>query len=225
MRRPMIAGVLLACAVAPALGDYWVQYQPLPDAPWPEDQGWERITAYGGAQRSIEDGALVLDSLGSGGIMDYYRAFRPGQIHAEPGHPFVVEWCAAVDYATAAEAFVAVFSDDQWGVGFNMMPDRIYSAYEWPLNAPFTPGLHVFRMTSWDMRSYTLSIDGVDALNGSFADIPWSARISWGDGGQGGVSLSRWQRFGFGIVPEPSGLSLVSLFLACGLRSVCRRRA
>jgi hypothetical protein len=225
MRRQAIVTALLTCVVAPAWGDYWVQYQPQPGAPWPEDQGWERITAYGGAQRSIEDGALVLDSLGSAGIMDYYRAYRPGEIHAEPGRPFVVEWHAQVDYATAAESFIAIFSDDQWGVGFNMMTDRIYSAYEWPLSAPFTAGSHVFRMTSWDMRSYSLAVDGVDTLSGSFSDIPWSSRISWGDGGQGGVSLSRWHWFGFGIVPEPAGLSRVCLILACGLRIVRRRRA
>ncbi len=208
----LLAGGALIGAVVPALGDYWTQYQSRPDAPYPEDQGWERITAYGGALRSIDDlGNLVLDSRGSGGIVDSYTIHAPGTIHADAEHPFVVEWREKVDYTTGTtESGVGIFSDDEWGAGFWIMPDRIYSINEYPANALFEPGWHVFRMTTDDMRSYVLSIDGTPALQGAFIHTYWASDVNWGDGGQGGTSLSHWAYFGFGIVPEP--ISAVTMF-------------
>jgi hypothetical protein len=217
----LVAGSALVGAGVPALGDYWTQYQSRPDAPYPEDQGWQRIIDYGGAQRSIdEDGALVLDSLGSAGIVDYYRVISPGMIHAEPEHPFSMEFRLGVDYANAPEVGVTVWSDDRWDLAIRVSMDRVYSLYEWPMSIPIDPGPHVFRITSSEMRTYVLSIDGVDAMSGSFyyhggGFTP--STVSWGDDAQGPISLSRWGYVGFGVVPEP--ISAMCLGLVLVLRS------
>jgi hypothetical protein len=230
MRKPVaLSVVFVACAVVPAFGDYWTQYQSRPDAPYPEDQGWQRIIApgYGGAQRSIdEDGNLVLDSSGSGGIVDSYRIDAPGMFHADWSHPFVIEWREKVDFTTdPSESDVGLFSDDGWGAGFSITSDRIYSVNEYPASASFAPGWHNFRMTTEDMRSWALSIDNTPALEGSFIESYWASGVGWGDGGQGGVSLTRWAYFGFGIVPEPTTILELSVGLALVLRMSRGQRA
>ncbi len=204
MFKRLCLTAFLACAVTPAFG-YWTQYKPRANAPWPEDQGWERITWYGGAERKIENGALVLDSTASGAIVDYYRMIEPGMIHAQPGRPFMIEWREVVDYGTfVGQSTVTVFSDDEWIVDFWITTDRIYNANNYPEYAPFQAGWHTFRMTTPDMRSWTLSIDGAPSLAGSFLESSWTSEVSWGDGAQGGVSLTRWAYVAFGTGPEPS---------------------
>jgi hypothetical protein len=223
----LCAGSLLIGVVVPVRGDYWTQYQSRPDAPYLENQGWQRVTAYGGSVRSIDDdGNLVLDSRASGGIVDYYRNLAPGMIHADPGHPFALEWRLSVDYSTEpTEISVGVFSDDRWCLGFEITSNRIYDAYAYPAYFEFVPGWHTFRMVSPDMRTYALAIDGVAAMSGHFDyDAYFSPSIvSWGDGGQGGVSLSRWDRSGFGITPEPT--TAMSLGLVLVLRVLRRGQA
>jgi hypothetical protein len=225
MRKPVALSVVFAaCAVAPAFGDYWTQYQSRPDAPYPEDQGWQRIVApgYGGAQRSIDEGGnLVLDSLASRGIVDGYQMMRAGMIHAESAHPFLMEFRMKVDYADSPDESVGIWSDDRWSTAFAIDTGHIYSLDEWPMSAAFDPGWHVFRITSAEMRTYVLSIDGVDAMSGSFTYNAYEqpSVVNWGDGAQGPLSFSRWGYVGFGIVPEPLSVLSMPLGLIMILRA------
>jgi hypothetical protein len=213
MFAALCAGSLLIGVAAPLRGDYWTQFQSRPDAPYPENQGWQRVVtpSLGGALRSIDnDGDLMLDSRASGGIVDYYAWTAPGMIHADPGHPFAQEWRLCVDSTTSVtEVGAGLYSDDRWAAGFEITSDRIYDAYAYPKSVAFEPGWHTFRFLTPDMRTYALAIDGVEAMSGSFQfrpDDPLTSRVLWGDGGQGGTSVSRWSYSGFGIVPEPASL-------------------
>ena len=60
MRHLLIFAAALSCAAAsPALAEqYWIAYE---GDDFPENEGWTRTISAGGAERWIEDGALVLD--------------------------------------------------------------------------------------------------------------------------------------------------------------------
>ena len=105
---------------------------------------------------------------------------------------------------------VGVFSDEKWAAWFEFSADAIYSTFETGVTAPFEANVsHEFEFRSTDMRSYTLLIDGAPAINGSFWPSLTASRVGWGDGIQGGRSLSRWEYFRVGVVPEPSTLQLL----------------
>ena len=61
----------------------------------PENEGWERITYNGQANRYIEDGALVIDSLHDVHVEDLAKMER--WMDPEPGETFVAEWRLMVD--------------------------------------------------------------------------------------------------------------------------------
>jgi hypothetical protein len=100
-KRRVVLLTLLTCAwlVARAEAEpYWVAYEG--DA-LPEEVGWKRHWGdasgpYGpGANRWIEDGVFVLDSLKDDQIFDYYDVQRP--IDPAPGELFIAEWRGRVD--------------------------------------------------------------------------------------------------------------------------------
>ncbi len=217
MNRLLIFIAALSCAAAcPALGEqYWIAYE---GNDFPENEGWTREYGAGGAERWIEDGALVLDSLDDILIYDFYAISR--SVDPEPAELFVMRWRLLVDEVTPREdPGVAVFSDDSWGVGFLFGESYVESAYEDGLMAPFEPGAsHLFEFRSWDMRGYELRIDGQAALAGEFYDTFSASQVAWGDGGQGSYSMARWDYFRFGVVPEPRSVSLFALGLLAGRR-------
>jgi hypothetical protein len=203
--------VVLAFGLAAASADeYWVAYE---GNDFPENEGWTRTYGAGGADRWIEDGALVLDGRADSGIYDSYSMLRS----LDPGtdEMFIMRWRLRVDQVPAghSDPFVGVFSDESWAIGFRFSESRVYNVFDLSINASFEPGVyHRFEMRSWDMRSYTLAIDGNLTLTGPFVDVYTSSKIAWGDGVQGAASLSHWDCFVYGVVPEPAtaiGFALV----------------
>ncbi|MFQ5806661.1 MAG: hypothetical protein ACE5I3_09445, partial [Phycisphaerae bacterium] len=102
-------------------------------------------------------------------------------------------------------AFAAT-SDESWRIGFRLSETRIFNIDDLSMSASFEPGVfHRFELRSWDMRSFELRIDDSVVLTGPFTHIISASRVSWGDQVEGAASLSRWDYFEFGVVPEPSG--------------------
>ncbi|HOO16553.1 MAG: hypothetical protein KBH81_04280 [Phycisphaerae bacterium] len=83
----LLASLML---VAGAAGEqFWIEY----DAScglFPEECGWNRLAMEGGAERSLDDGLLTLDSLAGLGVIDCYGIGRP--ISLAPGESFVMQW-------------------------------------------------------------------------------------------------------------------------------------
>ncbi len=210
--------VLLAAATAARASPYWIEYEPTGGL-FPEEEGWTRFTRYGGAERSLEDGWLVLDGTASVGIQDYYVMPMDGALAPEPGELFILQWRLSVEQLTGYnDPSVAVNSDEGWAVGLKMSETEVVSSFEPEVSATFEPGIpHTFELRSYDMRSYTLSIDGVVAISGSFWLSLYQSDVRWGDGVFGGASLSRWDYVRFGVVPECSSLTLVVGLWAGGL--------
>ncbi len=77
------------------------------------------------------------------------------------------------------------------------------------LRIAVSPGeFHDYRMTSWDMRTYDLFIDGELVHEGVFSQAVAASRMAWGDAVVGAASLHRWDYLRLYTVPEPSGLAL-----------------
>lgn len=215
MFRSLCLTIVLAAAIGGASADqYWIAYE---GDDFPENQGWQRITGpLGGAQRSIENGWLVIDSRASTSIVDFYRRDMNGQLDPDPGELFVMRWGVRIDEVIGLfDLDVGVFSDEKWAVGLTLNENTIESVFETGVSASFSPGVpHQFELRSVDMRSYDLFIDGSLAMQGAFWLSLTESQIIWGDGVQGAASLSRWDYVRFGVVPEPSSGLLFALWLA-----------
>ena len=221
--RTVMLAVLLTTAAARA-SPYWIEYEPA-GGHFPEEEGWYRFTGYGGDQRAIEDGWLVMDGLADPRIYDYALTGTDGGLDPGAGELFIAQWKLRVDEAGYYyDPGVGIFSDEKWAVGFVLNETTIYSAFETDVSASFEPGVpHTFAFQSSDMRAYVLSIDGTPAINGSFWLSLTGPAIAWGDMVQGGFSLARWDYFRFGVVPEGNSLvmggSIVTLLPLCRART------
>ncbi len=199
-----------------ALADpYWISYE---GDDLPETEGWERTVYAGGDQRSIQDGTLVLDGRASIDIADFYRMPISDP---DPGELFVAEWRVWVgDIPGYPDPGIAVTSSGHGALVLAYQEDRIYSLLE-GVYIYFTPDIfHDYLLTSSDMLSYDLYIDGTFTYAGVFVGPFPQSWTAWGDTTQGASSLSYWDYVRFGVVPEPSaGLLLGSAALAMtGLR-------
>jgi hypothetical protein len=209
--------LLLLPASAARASPYWIAYE---GNDFPENEGWLRFTGQGGAQRWIEDGALVIDSRADPFICDYYQRRHGGGLDPGPGETFVLQWKITVDEVKvgSSDATIALFSDDKWGVGLSISETQIWSAFEPGVSAPFTPYVaHEFELRSTDMRSYVLTIDGQPTIQGSFWLSLVSSEVSWGDDVVGSSGLAHWDYFRYGVVPEPQTgflMAFISLFAA-----------
>jgi hypothetical protein len=205
-------GVLVAQAGA---DEYWIAYE---GDDFPENEGWIRIWNPPLAERWIEDGALVIDSRASGATNEWYEWY-PEWVNPEPGELFIARWRLRVDEVSIGwrDPTIGLYGDDYWGVGFNLNEDTIESVFEDDMSAHFEPQeFHDFEFRSADMRAYELYIDGFLAIEGSFWLSLSFSRVAWGDGVSGGASLTHWDYFRFGVVPEPGSLLLVILLWAIG---------
>jgi len=215
----MLLGALLVCALGgPArAAPFWVSWE---GNDFPENEGWERVFFNGmSAQRSLQDGALVIDSLESISIVDFYQ-MRRGVI-PEAGETFVMQWRLRVEELLGLrDPTVFVFADDRYAAGFEFQLDSLRDGFEPERTASFSPGVfHEFEFRSTDMRVYELYIDGGIALTGDFffSNAVDSPRIGWGDGVQGTASISRWDYFRFGVIPEPgTGIGAIVVLLLAG---------
>jgi hypothetical protein len=206
----LLAGLVWMGGAAEAT-PWWVAWE---GETWPEESGWERITYGGGAERSLHDGMMTLDGRASIKIADSYWLQRP--IVLEPGLTYVMEWRLRVSELIGyADPGVGALSAGNGAVFLWYSECSIYSLFEgvW---IPFTPGVfHDYRLTSTDLRTYTLSIDLEPVFVGQFVPSGGPSEVDWGDETQGASSLSVWDYFRFGVVPEPSaGLLLGFVWLA-----------
>lgn len=176
---------------------------------FPENEGWTRYFLgenTNGAIRTIEDGALGLDSMGDTTISDCYEVAR--DIDAASGELFIAEWRVNVVASAGRPTAALVLARDGVGLlAFQYDQDRIYSAFEgWAV--AITPGFHSYRLVSSDMVQYELSIDGVSTRNGTW-DLnipPVYGFVGFGDCSHGTNELShvRWDYVSVSAIPEPA---------------------
>jgi len=212
MSRLLMFLAALSCAGFPVATaeEYWIAYE---GNDFPENEGWLRIS-YGQPERWLEDGCLVIDSRGSVSWVEFYQLNMGGNLDPGPGELFVMQWRLRIDEAYGGDITVGVYSDDKWAAAFQLYADTISSVFELDTSAPFLPDVfHEFELRSSDMRSYELYIDDELAIEGSFWLSLTESRVGWGDSVQGAASLSRWDYFRFGVVPEPSSALLLGLGL------------
>ncbi len=226
MRMLMFGVCLLGLVAGSARGEpYWIAYE---GDVFPEEAGWQRHWGdehgpFGpGAERYIEDGVFVLNSLRHDQIFDFYdvqRSIDPG-----PGETFVAEWRMRVDeQSDFGDAKVIVARDAPDGhVAFRFGADDVLSENDGVWFAIEPNVFHTYCFTSQDMESFAFYIDGDLVHTGIFEDFSLlDSFVSFGDGVQGRRSLSYWDYFRFGVVPEPgSGLSVLALLVVLG---PCRR--
>jgi hypothetical protein len=184
-----------------ALADqYWVTYE---GNDFPENEGWERYAYAGGAERYLQEGCLVLDGRASIDISDFYR--QPLPADPGPGEVFLAQWRMRVDEVSGFfDPGVAVGSYGHGAVVLCYQQNRIYSLLE-GVFIDFAPGVfHEYSLVSVDMLSYALYIDGALGRTGLFVGPMSQSQVDWGDYTQGASSLSDWDFFRFGVVPEPT---------------------
>ena len=226
-----LALVSILCALpAPATAEpYWYAYE---GNDFPENEGWERMWGNwdgpyegDGAIRTVADGILTSDSRFDTGVYDYTFVERPAQTDPGPGELFVMEWRALIEEEVGEPTWDSaawIASDDGWQVVIGLRPNEIVSAYE-HVYVPIGPGVfHDYRLTSSDMRSYELYIDGDLVRAGNFWEGLTESRLWWGSMTKGVSSLSHWDYVRVGVVPEPAPVWLLAAgLLACALRTTC----
>jgi hypothetical protein len=210
--------LIVLAAFVPILGadafadQYWVAYE---GNDFPESEGRERHVYGGGAERYLQNGVLVLDGRASIAIADFYHQSLPSD--PGPGETFQASWSLLVSDVTGyADPAVLVGSHGHGSVLLRYSEDRVYSALE-GFHIEFAPGVvHQYLLTSTTMLSYNFYIDGTLACAGSFLGPMGASQVEWGDATQGASSLSQWDFFRFGIVPEPArGLTAGAIGLVC----------
>jgi hypothetical protein len=204
-------GALVAQAGAE---QYWIAYE---GNDFPENEGWRRnINAAGGANRWIEDGALVIDSLHNAAIIDDYVI--DGISDPGPGELFVAEWrVLSEEMLFWYDAGVTIARSAVPGDVFIVYGvDEILVWREWE-HIPIAPGeWHAYRVESEDMVEYSLSLDEEEVFTGLFEDQSFlQSFVGWGDLANGAASLTRWDYVRFGVVPEPHSLaySIIAAFV------------
>jgi len=205
---PLLLFALAALGVltSPARAEpYWLTYE---GNDFPENEGWTReINAAGGANRWIEDGALVIDSRHNAAIID--SCVIHGISDPEPGERFIAEWRVLIEETLFwYDAGVTIARTATVGHAiFHLGVDDVLVRREWE-HIPIEPGeWHVYRIETADMVEYTLSIDGQDVFFGLFEDQSLlQSYFAWGDRANGAASLTRWDYVRFGVVPEPHSL-------------------
>lgn len=221
LRLLNVTVTLLLAVTAARASPWWVSWNG--DA-FPETEGWSHYSTDPLAQRWLEDGRLFIDSRADWAINDIYGQLRPGEMTLGPSELLVIAWRIRVDEVVPSDSHdpaVFVRSDDQYEVSLNLRMDGIESFYEPDNWVAYAPGhFHDFRFESPDMRTYSLWIDGVPAMEGIFFESLFSGgSVGWGDMSSN-RSLAEWDWFQCGIVPEP-GTSMCVLATLCvvGLRS------
>jgi len=201
MRRIGALVTMLVVGVGVASADlWWYAYEA---TKYPEDVGWGRYTRAGGAERSLQDGALVIDSLASTDICDSYYQYMPSL--PGPAEVFRVDWRLRVDEVIGfADPCISAWLAPSSEVTLLYNTGEIYSLLECYTIATYVPGVfHDYVLISADLQTYTLYIDGQMVHEGGMASVCDPSHLSWGDMISGGASLSAWDYVRFGVVPAP----------------------
>jgi hypothetical protein len=208
-------GVLVAQAGAE---EYWIAYE---GNDLPENEGWTRLTGAGGANRWIEEAALVIDSLDDIHIHDV--ALMDHWMDPEAGELFVAEWRVLVDEGSGNfDAGVGIARSFAPGfVEFHFGPDIAWNALD-NLWFDVEPGIfHTYRFESYNMVDFQFFIDDQLVQDGTFQEPATNQSfIAFGDMIDGQASLSRWDYLRFGVVPEPSAFLLAMAALCLISRTI-----
>jgi len=207
MRGTWLILTVLAISGPAARADWWYTYE-ASEGTFPEQQGWQRNTDAGGAQRWFEDGAFVLDASADPAIIESYsRGMESLPDPNDPTHVFVCEWSLKVESMTGwwdPTFFVTFKGHGDVVLGFKM--DRIYSLYEGKYIAYFEPDVfHTYRLVTSNMDSYTLAVDGMPVYAGDVS--PWGnySVVQFGDAGPADAGLSRFDYVRYGVVSVLAG--------------------
>lgn len=157
--------LLLLLGALVARADYWISYEA---NDWPEKEGWDRWAYGGGAQRSLEEGTLVLDGRASIDIADVYRMNIPAP--PGPGEVLTAQWRLRVSEVTGySDPTVRVSFEPQGAVSLRYSESAIYSTLEGAWIADFEPGVfHEYAFVTPDSSTYSLYIDGQSVHTGYF---------------------------------------------------------
>ena len=167
---------------------------------FPEQELWQRYTRGGGAERTLADGLMTLDGMASGAIVDEYRWDTPFTL--APGQYLRGEWRFRIEDAAGpiGDPGFIVDAGVHGLVILTYTEDSISSLFEgWIAN--FAPGVfHKYTLTSWDLSTYQLRVDGQVVHTGGFGGSSDQPGVCWGDLVEGGASLSEWDWVRFGVV-------------------------
>jgi hypothetical protein len=202
---------------------YWISYE---GTDYPENEGWRRMSFEPLADRCLDDGALVIDASQSGATNEWYEQY-PVAVAPDEGELFIMQWRLNVEMFSSGTigADVAVFSDDCWALSFYMSDDLIRCGLGTGGSANYEPGAyHEFEMRSFDMRSYELYLDGDLAFEGQFWESLMSNQVGWGKSASGIRSITCWDYFRCGVVPEPNTAMLLIGIVGGALGIQQRRR-
>lgn len=219
-RGVMVVAVVLGVAAVAAWAEpYWIAYE---GNDYPEREGWWRIWYDIPAERRLEEGCLVLDTLSDPHITEYYAWPPSGNLDPEPGELFLMQWRVRVDKVLGDfDPHVLIGADDGWAAAFRFAEDRLRVAWVFGVEVSYQPGVfHEFELRSRDMREYDLYLDGELALKYSFIELNEYSRMTWGAATGGDASCTHWDHVRFGVVPEPSA---AAGFLAMAALGAMRR--
>lgn len=213
MKNKVIAALLTAWLSVPVLATpFWVAYE---GDDLPTNQGWSRSTFGPPATITQSNGLLRIDGRSSIETADVFRMY-PSDINPESGEYFVFEWSVLVLEANGIldrDVGVTVVGNGFWTLGFEMNETSIESGLEVDRLAHIAPNeFHSYRVISSDMREYSLFIDDQLAMQGRFFYGTSGPFVSFGDNVIGASSDAVWDYVRFGVVPEPSSLTLLIAF-------------
>lgn len=116
IRVPTLITLMLLTVSAATAETWWVEWT---GDTYPETEGWNRDSSDPPAERWLEDGTLVIDSMADWWIWENYWYPLDGMMTLEEGETFIYEWRCKVDEAIPTrDPGVAVRSDDQFSVIF-----------------------------------------------------------------------------------------------------------
>lgn len=214
-RLPLCTLLVFAAATEAPCTPYWIAWEgdSLPESGgiWQRQYGNWDGAGRGEAIRTIQNGILTIDSLHDDGIYDFLRMDSPGAYSLDPGESFVAQWRVRVNESVGfipLDVGLALFSDDDWGLGLQFGVDSVRSSFE-RLQFSYAPGVfHSFELETSDFRAYRLYMDGSLLIDGNFWEpAVTSSYIAWGDGVQGVTSHSEWDYVRFGVIPEPQSVA------------------
>ncbi len=211
---------VLVIGMAHATADpFWVAYE---GNDYPEDVGWTRQWGdadglyHGGALRSLNNGLFTSYALHDPSVYDFQ--YQDVQIAIAPDEWFVATWRTLVDPASDPldTKVVLTRSESAGHVSFSLGPEYV-TVRPGPTQIAIEPNVfHTYTVTSYDMLSYVLEIDGVTIHSGDFElDSLLSSYVTFGDGVLGQRSHAQWDYFRYGVVPEP--VPLLGTCLVIGL--------
>lgn len=220
--RALVAAGIIALAAGRAAGDqYWVAYE---GNDFPENEGWLRTYGDGTfppsdqPDRSLENGELVISTARDPSLWEYYSRIL---LDPEPGERFEAEWRTRTEILSGPFDNGVVFARSQppGHVSFRFQSNGLLVRTDdilIPLDVTIS---HEFRFQSMNMSEYSLWIDGKQVYEGVFdSNSLLHGYVAFGPDVQGASSISSWDYFRYGVVPEPNALLLI------GVLSVLTRR-